>query len=186
MQAPANNEAAVNVNDGRQIIRRLPEIAQGSSAIYRVNAHLAHQATDSTQADIETTLKQKVSHSYNHLGRMFGMLLIYLLHNPQVLLALAFGLIVMDRAAQAKNLALFLDADLASLGNQSSAGISIPNCLDTCLTTNRTSEHKEQTCSCFVERRRLKPQVNPAASPSPEVSGLLLFECRIVNLGCLK
>ena len=37
----------------------------------------------------------------------------------------------MSCAAQSKNLALFLDADLAFMGNQSFAGISIHNCLDT-------------------------------------------------------
>ena len=53
------------------------------------------------------------------------------------------GLVVMSRAAQAKYHALPLDADLALRGNQSSAGISIPNFLDTRLATNRASEHEE-------------------------------------------
>lgn len=73
---------------------------------------------------------------------MPNVLLIDLLHNLQDLLALAFWLVVMSRAAQAKDLALLLDADLALRGNQSSASISIPNFLDTSLATNRASEHK--------------------------------------------
>lgn len=70
------------------------------------------------------------------------MLLIVLLHNLQALFALAFGLVVMGHSAQAKYLALLLDADLAFRGYQSSAGISIPNFMDTRLATNRDSEHK--------------------------------------------
>ena len=62
---------------------------------------------------------------------VLNVLLIDLLHNLQVLLALAFGLKVMSRAAQAKDLALLLDADLSFRKNQSSASISIPNCLET-------------------------------------------------------
>ena len=59
------------------------------------------------------------------------MFLIDLLHDLQVLLTLAFGLVVMCGTAQSKDPALLLDADLAFRGNQSSAGISIPNFLDT-------------------------------------------------------
>lgn len=44
-------------------------------------------------------------------------------------------------------------ADLAVRGNQSSAGFSIPNCLDTRLANNRASEHRNRTCSGSVERR---------------------------------
>lgn len=62
---------------------------------------------------------------------MFSMFLVNLLHNLKVLLTLAFRLVVMGRSAQTKNLALLLYADLAFRGYQSSAGISIPNCLDT-------------------------------------------------------
>ena len=49
----------------------------------------------------------------------------------QVLLALAFRLVVVSCAVQSKNPTLLLDADLAFRGNQSFSGISIPNCLDT-------------------------------------------------------
>lgn len=49
---------------------------------------------------------------------------------------------------------------------QSSAGISIPNCLDTRLANNRASEGRGKVYFDYAERRRLKPQVNPVASPS--------------------
>ena len=50
------------------------------------------------------------------------MFLINLLHDLQVLLALAFRLVVVSCAAQSKNPTLLLDADLAFRGNQSFAG----------------------------------------------------------------
>ena len=62
---------------------------------------------------------------------MLNVFLINLLHDLQFLLALAFRLVVVSCAAQSKNPKLLLDADLAFRGNQSFAGISIPNCLDT-------------------------------------------------------
>ena len=62
---------------------------------------------------------------------MLNVFLINLLHDLQFLLALAFRLVVVSCAAQSKNPTLLLDADLAFRGNQSFAGISIPNCLDT-------------------------------------------------------
>ena len=53
--------------------------------------------------------------------------------------------------------------DLAFRGNQSFAGISIPNCLDTRLANIRAGECKARFIS--AERRRMKPKVNPVASP---------------------
>ena len=94
---------------------------------------------------------------------MFSMFLVNLLHDLKVLLTLAFRLVVMGRSAQTKNLALLLYADLAFRGYQSSAGISIPNCLDTRLANIRAGECKARFIS--AERRRMKPKVNPVASP---------------------
>lgn len=93
------------------------------------------------------------------------MFLINLLHDLQVLLALAFRLVVVSCAAQPKNPTLLLDADLASRGNQSFAGISIPNCLYTRLANIRAGECKDKTRFVSAERHRMKLKVNPAASP---------------------
>ncbi|MDD5890949.1 MAG: type IV toxin-antitoxin system AbiEi family antitoxin domain-containing protein [Bacteroidales bacterium] len=60
------------------------------------------------------------------------MFLIDLLNDLQVLLALAFKLVVVSCAANSMNSTLLLDADLAFRGNQSFAGISIPNRLAWC------------------------------------------------------
>ena len=73
---------------------------------------------------------------------MLNVFLIDLLHDLQVLPALAFRLVVVSCAAHSKNPTLLLDADLAFRGNQSFAGISIPNCLDTRLANIRASESK--------------------------------------------
>lgn len=111
----------------------------------------------SAETDPKVVFEKKVCHTHYAFSWVLNVLLIDLLHNLQVLLALAFGLVVMSRAAQAKELALLLDADLALRGNQSSAGISIPNFLDTRLATNHASEYRNRNCSDSVERRRLKP-----------------------------
>ena len=97
---------------------------------------------------------------------MFSMFLVNLLHDLKVLLTLAFRLVVMGRSAQTKNLALLLYADLAFRGYQSSAGISIPNCLDTRLANIRASECKDKARFVSAERRRMKPKVNPASPPT--------------------
>ena len=88
---------------------------------------------------------------------MLNVFLINLLHDLQVLLALAFRLVVVSCAAQSKNPTLLLDADLAFRGNQSFAGISIPNCLDTRLANIRAGECKGKARFVSAERRRMKP-----------------------------
>ena len=95
---------------------------------------------------------------------MLNVFLINLLHDYQVLLALAFRLVVVSCAAQSKDPTLLLDADLAFRGNQSFAGISIPNCLDTRLANIRASECKDKARFVSAERRRMKPKVNSVAS----------------------
>ena len=98
-------------------------------------------------------------------GWKFNVFLIDLLHDFQVLLALAFRLVVVSCTAQSKNPTLLLDADLAFRGNQSFAGISIPNCLDTRLANIRASECKDKARFVSAEQHRMKPKVNPVASP---------------------
>lgn len=112
-------------------IHRLAEDAQRTLAVYRLNPHQPHKAAHSPVSDLVANLLQVIRHADHSLRWILKMLLVHLRHHPKVLLALALRLVVMRRPAESQNLALLADADLALRGYQSSAGISIPNFLDT-------------------------------------------------------
>lgn len=92
------------------------------------------------------------------------MLLVYPLHYLKVFITLALGLVVMRRTAQTEYLALLLDAHLPIWGYQSSAGISIPNFLDTRFANIRASESRESLLS-MPRAAEWARQRNPVASP---------------------
>src|SRR5574344_991508 len=62
---------------------------------------------------------------------MPGMLLVYLLHDHEILLVLASGRSIISAAAYAYCITLELYAEFVIRGYQSSAGITIPNFFDT-------------------------------------------------------
>lgn len=94
-------------------------------------AHQAHQAADPALPNLVALIQKKISHLYDSFPGVLKVFLVHLAHNLQVLLALAIGRVVMGRTAYVKDLALLADAQLLFRGYQSSAGISIPNFLDT-------------------------------------------------------
>ena len=96
-----------------------------------LDAHQTHQATDSALSNLVTLIQKEVCHLYNAFLGMSDMFLVHLAHHLKVLFTFALGRVIVSRAAYVKDLALFADAQLLIRGYQSSAGISIPNYLDT-------------------------------------------------------
>lgn len=114
----------------RHPVLRFAELREVLLRIYRSDAHLAHQPAHPLWPDEEAQQTQMVYHTLHTSRRMLSVLLVYLLHQRQVLITLALGLVVVRPLADAEKLQLAVHAERMLRGYQSSAGIGIPNAFD--------------------------------------------------------
>jgi len=85
----------IKLNANGQIfldIPSLPKLTQETLATDGLYYHQAHKPAYAPKSDLEVVLKKDVGHAKNSFCRMFQMLLVYLLHNLEILMAFYLGL----------------------------------------------------------------------------------------------
>ena len=126
-----------------------------------------HQPADKFAPNHKAFRFQIIHHLASAHSRMLRVLMVNLTHNLKVPVRFALKrFVVVHAVGKPQCVTLLLDGKaLVTRGYHSSAGIGIPSFREACFANIRASECRGKARFVSAERRRMKPKVNPVASP---------------------